>query len=201
MTLSSTSFGQAEIKVDRSFYHSPRGASKQLGMSLKILGRGKTLTPHSASSLPLRISLPPYGLFTHLTSLSLSHSTPSFEQGPEAHFSIFIWQGPEGPLLILSRVALRGREPPLLRPHRFPLLRVERPLVPPLLLLSTVRRPPAKRARTSSLGESSRASQSEPPIATHARAPADSELPSNMSPRSIIRRPMLTAPPIEGNLD
>ncbi|KAL6324693.1 hypothetical protein AAG906_015276 [Vitis piasezkii] len=62
---------------------------------------------------------------------------------------------------------------------------------------SSVRRPPAKKARTSGLGESSRASQPEPPIATHARAPADFVLPSNMSPGSIIRCPMLIAPPIE----
>nr|CAN71928.1 hypothetical protein VITISV_020876 [Vitis vinifera] len=66
---------------------------------------------------------------------------------------------------------------------------------------SLVRCPPAKTARTSSPGESSRASHPEPSVATHARAPADSKLPSNMSPGSIIRCPMLTASPIEGNLD
>ncbi|RVW83207.1 hypothetical protein CK203_044945 [Vitis vinifera] len=38
----------------------------------------------------------------------------------------------------------------------------------------------------------------EPPIA---RALTDFELPSNMSPESIIRRPMVTASPIEGNSD
>ena len=64
---------------------------------------------------------------------------------------------------------------------------------------SLVRRLPAKRARTSGLGESSRASHPKPPVTTHARAPADSEFPFDMSPESIIRRPMLTAPPIEGN--
>ena len=66
---------------------------------------------------------------------------------------------------------------------------------------SLVRRPLAKRARTSDPGESSRAPHPKPLVATHARAPADFELPSNMSPGSIIRHPMLTAPPIEGNSD
>ena len=66
---------------------------------------------------------------------------------------------------------------------------------------SSVRNPHAKRARTSGPSESSRASQPEPLIVTHARAPVDSELPFNMSSGSIIRRPMLTALPIEGNSD
>ena len=139
-----------------------------------FLNTSRTLTPsffpHFASTLSLRISLPPYGLFTvspcasilvppsvhmppslpsHLTPPSLSHLTTSFEHGVETHFSIFIWHGPKGPLLPLHKVTLRGRELPLLgylvichlrrppqRPRRFPLLRVERPLVPHLLLLS-----------------------------------------------------------------
>ena len=90
---------------------------------------------------------------SHHTPPSLYHSTPPFEHGLKAHFSISIWQGPEGPLLPHRIVALRGREPPLLeclvichlrrppkRPRRFPFLRVERPLVPPLLLLSACMR-------------------------------------------------------------
>nr|CAN70032.1 hypothetical protein VITISV_029981 [Vitis vinifera] len=55
------------------------------------------------------------------------------------------------------------------------------------------RRLPGKRARTSGPGESSRASQP--------KLPADYEFPSDMSPESIIRHPMLIAPPIEGNSD
>ena len=62
-----------------------------------------------------------------------------------------------------------------------------------LRLESSVQHPPAKRARTLGPGESFRASQHEPPT--------DCEFPSNMSSESIIRCPMLTAPPIEGNLD
>ena len=54
---------------------------------------------------------------------------------------------------------------------------------------SLVRRPPAKRAKTSSPGDSSRASE----------APKDSELPTDLSPESIIKRSMVTTPPIEGN--
>ncbi|XP_034700943.1 protein PELPK1-like [Vitis riparia] len=54
---------------------------------------------------------------------------------------------------------------------------------------SLVRRPEAKRAKTSGPGESSRAS----------KPSKDSELPSDMSLESIIRRPMVTTLPIEGN--
>ncbi|RVW13819.1 hypothetical protein CK203_083618 [Vitis vinifera] len=50
---------------------------------------------------------------------------------------------------------------------------------------------PASQCRTSGLGESSRASEPS----------ADSELPFDMSLESIIRRPMVTTLPIEGNSD
>ena len=53
----------------------------------------------------------------------------------------------------------------------------------------------AKRARTSGPGELSRPSQPDP------RAPVDSQRLSGMSPEVFIKRPMVTAPPIEGNLD
>ena len=66
---------------------------------------------------------------------------------------------------------------------------------------SSMECPPTKKARTSGPSESSRASQPEPPVATHARALANSELPSDMSPGFIIRHQMLTTPPIEGNSD
>ena len=56
---------------------------------------------------------------------------------------------------------------------------------------SSVRRPLAKRARTSGPSESSRASE-------HL---ADTELPTDLSPKSIIRCPMVTTLPIEGNSD
>ena len=62
-------------------------------------------------------------------------------------------------------------------------------------LKSSVRRTPAKRVRTSGLGESSRPSQPDP------RALIDSQLLLGMSLKAIIRRPMVIAPPIKGNLD
>ena len=58
-------------------------------------------------------------------------------------------------------------------------------------LESSVRCPSTKRAKTSGPGESFRAF--EPSV--------DSELPSDMSPESIIRRLMVIALPIEGNSD
>ena len=59
----------------------------------------------------------------------------------------------------------------------------------------SVRRIPPKRIRTSSPGELSRHSQPNP------RAPTDSQHPSGIFPEAIIKRPMVTAPPIEGNSD
>ncbi|RVW50261.1 hypothetical protein CK203_012075 [Vitis vinifera] len=58
-------------------------------------------------------------------------------------------------------------------------------------LESSVQRPSAKMARTSNPSESSRALE----------PPADSEVPTDLSPRSIIRRLMLIASPIECNSD
>ena len=66
---------------------------------------------------------------------------------------------------------------------------------------SSMRRPSAKRAKTSALDESSKAQQLEPPVAAPAWAPADIMLPSDMSSGSIIKCSMLLAPPIEGNSD
>ena len=62
-------------------------------------------------------------------------------------------------------------------------------------LESSVHRTPTKRAKTSGPGELSRPSQPDP------RAPVDSQRLSSMSPEAFIKRPMVTAPPIEGNLD
>ena len=64
-----------------------------------------------------------------------------------------------------------------------------------LCLESSVRRPPAKRARTSHLGESSRPSQPDP------RASTESQLPFDMSLEAIIKWPMIIMPPIESNSD
>ncbi|RVW22761.1 hypothetical protein CK203_099357 [Vitis vinifera] len=172
-------------------------------MSLKILGRGKTLkkkftkafhTPlrkfrkcHPVPLLwfdPLFTPPPP----SHLTPLSLSHSTPPFEQT-------------RGALAALSQSrTLRQRASFAQRKYetRRPATTQEATASHPQ---SSVQNPLAKRARTSGPGESSKVSQYEPLVATHARASADSELPSDMSPGSIIRCPMLTTPPIKGNSD
>nr|CAN82522.1 hypothetical protein VITISV_016020 [Vitis vinifera] len=59
----------------------------------------------------------------------------------------------------------------------------------------SVHRVPTKKSRTSSLGESSRHPQ------PNSRAPTDSHIPFGIGPESIIKRPMVTVPPIEGNSD
>ena len=111
-----------------------------------------TLRPLHSVTLSLTHSKPPCKPTPHRISLlypfpsPIRHSPSS--TNPRPTFSS-IWQGPEGPLLPLRRVVLRGREPPLLeclmirhlrrppqRPRTFHLLRVENPLVPHLLLLS-----------------------------------------------------------------
>ena len=58
----------------------------------------------------------------------------------------------------------------------------------------SVCRPPAKKARVASQEESSTPPQPQPPI-------IESQIPSGMTPEVIIRRLMVTQPPIEENLD
>ncbi|XP_059589970.1 proline-rich receptor-like protein kinase PERK9 [Vitis vinifera] len=55
-------------------------------------------------------------------------------------------------------------------------------------------RPPAKRTKFSGPGESSHAPQAEPPT-------EEPQIPVENTPETIIRRPMIAGPPIEGNLD
>ena len=57
----------------------------------------------------------------------------------------------------------------------------------------SVHRTPTKKVRTSGPRESSRHSQPDP------RAPFDSHYPSGMPQEAIIKRPMVTVPPIESN--
>ncbi|RVW98901.1 Retrovirus-related Pol polyprotein from transposon 297 [Vitis vinifera] len=187
-----------KLNMDLSRAGLKRGTSKQLGMSLKFLARKnpkKKFTRHFAhlakisqmskqkhpasfppsSSQHLVLFLPPC---TSPPSISLSplHSTPPFEHGPEAisPFPHGRTEGPSAP----SRVALRGREPPLLRclvilhsgheAPQIPLLRWK-PTSPSSLLLSADMR----QETTYYTGRLLRA----------------------------LERPMLTAPPIEGNSD
>ncbi|RVW63541.1 hypothetical protein CK203_060843 [Vitis vinifera] len=55
-------------------------------------------------------------------------------------------------------------------------------------------RPPSKRAKFSGPGEPSQPPQAEPPT-------EDSQIPTGIPLETIIRRPMIAGPPIEGNLD
>ena len=57
-----------------------------------------------------------------------------------------------------------------------------------------VRRPPTKKAKVSGLGKSSAPPQPQSPA-------TKSQIPSWMTLEAIIRRPMVTQQPIEGNLD
>nr|CAN81321.1 hypothetical protein VITISV_031240 [Vitis vinifera] len=67
--------------------------------------------------------------------------------------------------------------------------------VPPVDQASSpVSRPPAKRTKFSGPGEPSHAPQPEPPT-------EDSRIPADMPLETVIRRPMIAGPPIEGNLD
>ena len=177
---------------------------------------------HCESPLP-PCNLTPLHSIPSPTSISLQKDAlraPS-EQGLEDRFPFPTWRRFEEPLPSLHRDAPRAREPPLLRylaiphlrprrPRGFHLPKVERAIGPSLLASQCryeSRRPPtipgtttsrlesleqrlsAKRARTSGPGESFRASEH----------PTDSKLPTDLSPESIIRPPMVTAPPIEGN--
>ena len=58
----------------------------------------------------------------------------------------------------------------------------------------SVSRPPTKKARVSSPVEPSEPPQPHPPT-------IESQIPSRMTSKVIIRRPMVTQPPIDGNLD
>ncbi|RVW40866.1 hypothetical protein CK203_094302 [Vitis vinifera] len=138
------------------------------------------------------------------------------EHGLEARFSFLTWHGHEKPLpspisttrqrafsaQVLSDSPSQATEAPRIPPSEGgeatgpsspDSQRKYETRRPPTTLWATtsrpeslVRRPPAKRAKTSGPEESSRASE---PL-------ANSELPSDMSPESIIRHPMVTAPPL-----
>ena len=58
----------------------------------------------------------------------------------------------------------------------------------------SIRYPPTKKARVSSPGESSTPPQPQP-------STIESQIPVEMTPEGIIRRPMVTQPSIAGNLD
>ena len=112
----------------------------------------------------------------------------SREPRPRASFpQDSTFQAPEAPIIPSVECGVPSNPPQ----HRY---EMRRPPISPHLEPS-LRRTPVKRARTLSLGELSRHSQPDP------RAPTDSQRPSRISPEAIIERPMVTAPPIEGNSD
>nr|CAN82717.1 hypothetical protein VITISV_017289 [Vitis vinifera] len=79
--------------------------------------------------------------------------------------------------------------------RRYPTRRPPTDPVPPAdQATSSVSRPPAKRTKFSGPGEPSHAPQPEPPT-------EDSRIPVGITPETVIRRPMIAGPPIEGNLD
>ncbi|KAL6323701.1 hypothetical protein AAG906_002169 [Vitis piasezkii] len=76
--------------------------------------------------------------------------------------------------------------------RRYPTRRPPTDIVPPAdQAASSVSRPPAKRSRFSGPGEPSHAPQPEP-------ATEDPRIPVDMPPETVIRRPMIAGPPIEG---
>ncbi|KAL6345884.1 hypothetical protein AAG906_020466 [Vitis piasezkii] len=78
--------------------------------------------------------------------------------------------------------------------RRYPTRRPPADPVPPTTKAKRpASRPPAKRAKFSGPGESSQPPQAEPPT-------EDSQIPVGVPLETIIRRPMIAGPPIEGNL-
>nr|CAN69416.1 hypothetical protein VITISV_026853 [Vitis vinifera] len=79
--------------------------------------------------------------------------------------------------------------------RRYPTRRLPTDPVPPAdQATSSVSRPPAKRTKFSGPGEPSHAPPAEPPI-------EEPRIPVEINPETLIRRPMIAGPPIEGNLD
>ncbi|XP_010645343.1 extensin-like [Vitis vinifera] len=79
--------------------------------------------------------------------------------------------------------------------RRYPTRRPPTDPVPPAdQATNSVSRPPAKRTKFSGPREPSHAPQPEPPT-------EDSRIPVRITPETVIRRPMIAGPPIEGNLD
>ncbi|RVW20711.1 hypothetical protein CK203_115919 [Vitis vinifera] len=79
--------------------------------------------------------------------------------------------------------------------RRYPTRRSPTDPVPPAdQAASSVSRPPEKRTKFSGPGEPSHAPRPEPPT-------EDSRIPMDIPPETVIRRPMIAGPPIEGNLD
>ena len=174
---------------------------------VKLLFKGNQPCFHFAfPSEPYETSLPPCEAQatcgqpfeeTNDTSCSISatarirggHTDPSVscEQRPRASPLPDSSQAPKAQTILSSE----GGVPSSPLQRRYAMRRP--PMFPPSE--PSVRRVPPKRARTSGLAESSRHPQPDP------RAPIDSQIPSGLGPETIIKRPMVTVPLIEGNSD
>nr|CAN70865.1 hypothetical protein VITISV_027147 [Vitis vinifera] len=106
-------------------------------------------------------------------------SSPTRNPRPRVSFSRDLTsQAPKAPTIPLFEGGVPSNSPQRIYEMRRPLTTTTSHLK------SSVRRTPAKKVRTSGLGESSRPSQPDP------RALIDSQLPLDLSLKAIIRRPM-----------
>ena len=117
------------------------------------------------------------------------HTDPSASR--EARLSASAPQDPSQASQALNVPSSEGRVPTSPPQRRYSTRRP--PTSPPLEPL--VHRVPPKRVRTSGLRETS----SQAPV--DSQAPGDIQRPSGIAPEVIIKRPMVTAPPILGNSD
>ena len=117
------------------------------------------------------------------------HIDPSASH--EARPSTYAPQDPSQASQALTVPSSEGKVPSSPPQRRYSTWRppISTPLEP------SVRRVPPKRARTSSPGETSSQAPS------NSQAPEDTQRPSGIALEVIIKRPMVTAPPIPGNLD
>nr|CAN82875.1 hypothetical protein VITISV_035364 [Vitis vinifera] len=119
--------------------------------------------------------------------LSASPSSPT----PRPHQAAM--GGAASPTVQAPAIPLsEGRTP---SQRRYPTRRPPMDLVPPAdQAQRPASRPPAKRTKFSGPGEPSHAPQAEP-------STEEPRIPVEITPETVIRRPMIAGPPIEGNLD
>ena len=155
-----------------------------------------SLPPCEAISSPFRTPrLPKRSRAIHLSSILAmvrtrgSHTDPSASH--EAWPSASAPQDPSQASQALTMPSSEGRVPSCPPQHRYSTRRppISLPLKP------SVCRVPPKRARTSGPREAS--SQ----VPANSQAPKDTQRSSGIAPEVIIKRPMVTVPPIPGNLD
>ncbi|RVW18421.1 Retrovirus-related Pol polyprotein from transposon 297 [Vitis vinifera] len=138
------------------------------------------------------------GLLSACTSVHLLRSAMARTRGAQS-------SSPSSRKRAAPKTPVQGSTSEPSRPPRIPSPVEDAPMSPPVRRYQTraSSQPPKKKAKVSEpelidLSEpeepSSEPQPSQPP-------PTDSQIPSGMAPKVLIRRPMLTQPPIEGNLD